>query len=254
MSTALSNHLVSNRSRLEAALPSSIDVGDFVRLTLTEVQKNPQLAECDPQSVFLAVMEAARLGVVPGALGHGWLIPRRVKGRMQCSFQPGYRLFVELARRSGEVKRVDAHVVYENDEFELSFGTDPKLIHKPALTSDEGDPIGAYAVAHLKDGGIQVEYMKRKEIEKARAEGASNSPAWTKWWDQMAKKVVLKRASKLWPMAIEDRRAFESLVNLDHTAEGFNDLPVAEATPIAQRVKTFTDDLVLEAPATEGGE
>ena len=76
---ALRGILVQNQKGLEAALPAHVNVGDFVRLALTEVARTPRLAECDPQSVFMSLMEAARLGAVPGSLGHGWLIPR--KGR-----------------------------------------------------------------------------------------------------------------------------------------------------------------------------
>lgn len=246
MSTDLTTTLVDNRARLEAALPSNIAVGDFVRLTLTEVQKNPDLMNCDPQSVFLAVMEAARLGVVPGDLGRGWLIARKIKGRLMCNFQPGYRLFVDLARRSGEVVRVEAHVVYEEDDFQLRYGTEPVLLHQPSLKKikEKGDPVGAYAVAHLKGGGVQVEFMDVGEIEQARAAGAANSPAWTKWWGEMAKKVVIKRASKLWPLSVDDQRQMSTLVGLDNTAEGFSDMPEPPepAAPLSERVTLFTEE------------
>jgi len=245
MSTAMVSHqqaLVEGRGLLEAALPSNINVGDFVRLALTEIQRTPALQECSPDSVFLACMEAARLGAVPGTLGHGWLIPRNIKGRMTCNFHPGYRLFVDLARRSGEVSSVEAHVVYEHDEFDLAYGTEPRLVHKPNLTADPGEAVGAYAVAHLKTGGVQVEFMPVREIEKARAAGMNKSPAWANWWSEMAKKVVLKRASKLWPLAVEDQRALDSLVRVDTDAEVVEPVALAEAKPLTERVQTFTDD------------
>ena len=242
----MGNHtaaLVDNKSRLEAALPPHIKVGDFVRLALTEIQRNPKLMECTEQSVFLACMEAARLGAIPGTLGHGWLIPRRIKGQMTANFHPGYRLFIDLARRSGEVVRVEAHVVYENDDFDLAYGTSPILVHKPNLTADPGRALGAYAVAHLREGGVQVEFMTTEEIEKARAAGASDSPAWTHWWSEMAKKVVLKRASKLWPLAVEDQRRMDTLVSYDHQVEEADPvvLMAPESSPITERIQNFTD-------------
>ena len=237
----MKNVLVENKGRLEAALPPHIKVGDFVRLALTDIQRNPKLRECEPESIFLACMEAARLGAVPGTLGHGWLIPRKIKGQMQCQFHPGYRLFVDLARRSGEVVRVEAHVVYANDDFDLAYGTAPVLVHKPNLTNDPGEAIGAYAVAHLREGGVQVEFMTRDEVEKARAAGAKDSPAWVNWWSEMAKKVVLKRASKLWPLSLEDQRRMDSLVTYDHGVEVAQPgaMTLASPAPIADRVQTF---------------
>ena len=207
MSNDLQAVLVDNHTRLEAALPAHINVGDFVRLALTEVQRNPKLAQCDPQ--------------------------------------PGYRLFIDLARRSGEVLGVEAHVVYENDDFALRYGTDPALEHTPTLTSDPGKPLGAYAVAHLKGGGVQVEFMRTDEIEKARDAGAKNSPAWVTWWSEMAKKVVLRRASKLWPLSVEHQRTMDQVVTLDNAAQGFDEgrsAPAMEtAVPLLERAVSYTD-------------
>lgn len=248
MTTTLTSVLVDNHTKIQAALPTHIDPGDFVRLALTEVQRNPKLAECNPQTVFLACMEAARLGVIPGTLGHGYLVPRKGRGGYECHFMPGYRLFVDLARRSGEVKRVDAEVVHENDEIEYRQGTDPVLSHSPKITGDRGKPIGAYAIAHMHDGGIQVTYMALDEIEKARAAGASNSPAWKDWWGEMAKKVVIKRASKLWPLSVDDQRVLDRIVKVDNAAEGFNEAPmqVESSRPLLERTVSYTE--------TEGGE
>ena len=243
--------LIENKSRLEAALPQHIPVGDFVRLALTEIQRNPKLMDCDPQSVFLACMEAARLGAIPGTLGHGWLIPRRIKGKAICNFHPGYRLFIDLARRSGQVLRVDAHVVYEGDEFELAYGTAPVLIHKPNLTGAQGLAIGAYAVAHLTHGGVQVEFMTTDDIEKARAAGAQDSPAWTMWWSEMAKKVVLKRASKLWPLAVEDQRHMDTLVSYDHGVETEPLPSLPDPSPITARIQSYTEAEVADVADQE---
>ena len=242
MTDTVKGILVENQLKIEAALPPHINTGDFVRLALTEVQRTPRLAECDPQSVFLALMEAARLGVVPGTLGHGWLLPRKVKGRLQCQFQPGYRLFIDLARRSGEVLRVDAHVVYEGDDFRMTYGTDPVLEHAPKITGERGPALGAYAVAHLKGGGVQVTFMATDEIEKARAAGAKDSPAWVTWWGEMAKKVVLRRASKLWPLSVEDQRVMDRVVRVDNTSEGFDAAASVEpARPLLERAVTYTE-------------
>ena len=236
---SIQNVLVENHTKIQAALPSHIPVGDFVRLALTEVQRNPKLAQCDPQSVFLACMEAARLGVVPGTLGQGYLVPR--KGI--CHFMPGYRLFIELARRSGEVRRVDAEVVHENDEIVYRQGTDPALEHTPKITGDRGKAIGAYAIAHMHDGGIQVTYMRLEEIEKARAAGGGNSPAWKDWWGEMAKKVVIKRAAKLWPLAVDDQRALDRLVVADNASDGIGAAStlVEPQRPLLERAVSYTD-------------
>ena len=255
-SNNLTRALVDQKDRLQAALPAHINVGDFVRLALTEVQRNPRLAECDTESVFLACMEAARLGAIPGTMGHGWLIPRKIKGRSICNFHPGYRLFVDLARRSNKVTKIEAHVVYKNDVFDLEFGTEPKLVHKPVYAGDPGPPVGAYAVAFLTSGA-QVEYMRLDDIEKCRAAGMADSPAWKNWWDQMAKKVVLKRASKMWPLAVEDQRSLDALVAYDNDVEVETRFATSHIDPprsIASRVRGFKEipELDLGVAPEEG--
>ena len=74
---------------------------------------------------------------------------------------------IDLARRSGHIQSIYAHAVHENDEFEYELGLHPKLEHKPSH-GERGAFIGAYAVAHFKDGGYQMEFMPKSEIEKRR--------------------------------------------------------------------------------------
>ena len=78
---------------------------------------------------------------------------------------------IDLARRSGHIQSIYAHAVHENDEFEYELGLHPKLEHKPSH-GDRGAFIGAYAVAHFKDGGYQMEFMPKSEIEKRRKRSA----------------------------------------------------------------------------------
>ena len=52
---------------------------------------------------------------------------------MECQFQLGYKGLIDLVYRSEEVTDIQAHEVYENDEFEYELGLDPKLKHIPAL-------------------------------------------------------------------------------------------------------------------------
>lgn len=120
-----------------------------------------------------AVMQAVQLGLEPGLLGHCYLLlfnknggtkqnPQWVK---EVQFIIGYKGMIDLVRRSGHIQSIYAHAVYENDEFEYELGLHPKLTHKPSF-GDRGKFIGAYAVAHFKDGGYQIEFMLESEIEK----------------------------------------------------------------------------------------
>ena len=110
---------------------------------------------------------------------------------------------IDLAYRSGEVQSIQAHTVYENDEFSYEFGLEPKLVHKPAV-SDRGEPIAFYAVFRTKDGGYGFDVMSVDDIRAHAAKysksyGTGFSP-WKTSFSEMAQKTVLKRVLKYAPL------------------------------------------------------
>jgi recombinational DNA repair protein RecT len=103
----------------------------------------------------------------------------------------------------GEVETIQAHCVYENDDFEYEYGLDPKLSHKPAK-GEKGEFVGAYAVFRTKSGGYGFDYMSSYEIEQHAAKysqsyGKGYSP-WKTNFEEMAKKTVIKRVLKYAPL------------------------------------------------------
>lgn len=196
------------------ALPSAITPERFSRICMTAISQNPQLAECTPTSFAGAMMTAAQLGLEPNTpLGQAYLIPYRdyKKGVSECQFQLGYRGLIELAHRSGDLQSIEAHIVYEGDEFEYQLGLEPKLVHKPAMTG-RGNILWVYAIYKLKSGGYGFEVMSVEDVNKhkdkfSKAAGRGFSP-WNDNWEAMAKKTVIKRVLKYAPMASEFARGF----------------------------------------------
>lgn len=110
---------------------------------------------------------------------------------------------IDLAYRSGEIQIIQAHTVYENDEFEYEFGLEPKLVHKPAV-KDRGEPIAFYAMFKTKDGGYGFDVMSVDDVRAHAAKysksyGSSFSP-WRSAFCEMAKKTVLKRCLRYAPL------------------------------------------------------
>ena len=201
---AIKDYIKSYEKEIAKALPSVISAERFARIATTAVTQTPALAACSPQSFIGAMLTAASLGLeVNSPLGHAYLIPYG----NNCQFQLGYRGMIELAYRSGDIKSIEAHIVYENDEFDFEFGLSPKLKHKPAK-KDRGDAVWAYAVYHTKEGGYGFEVMSVEDINRHRAKysKAKNSP-WDTEWSAMAKKTVLKRVLKYAPLKTEFARA-----------------------------------------------
>ncbi|PMU49001.1 recombinase RecT, partial [Pseudomonas sp. GP01-A3] len=85
-------------------------------------------------SLMSAVLQSVKLGLEPGLFGQAYLIPY---GK-EVQFQIGYKGLIELAQRSGRISKIQAREVYEHDEFEVSYGIDDNIVHKPKLDGDRG--------------------------------------------------------------------------------------------------------------------
>ena len=199
---------------IKKALPATITPERFTRIVLSAISTTPQLANCTPKSLLGAMMTAAQLGMeVNTPLGQCYLIPYKNHGVDEVQFQLGYKGLIALAYRGGEVQTIQAHTVYENDEFEYEYGLEPKLVHRPAK-SDRGAPVFYYAIFRTKEGGYSFEVMSIDDVIKHRdtfskAANRGFSP-WQTNFDEMAKKTVLKAALKYAPMSTETARTISS--------------------------------------------
>ena len=189
---------------IKKALPSVMTPERFSRIVLSALSANPKLGSTTPSSFLGAMMTAAQLGLEPNTpLGQAYLIPyyNRSKNTTECQFQIGYKGLLDLAYRSGEVTMVQAHIVYENDDFEYALGLEPALHHVPAK-KDRGDAAYVYAVYHTKSGGFGFEVMSVDDIRdhaKKYSKSAASGP-WATNFEEMAKKTVLKRLLKYAPL------------------------------------------------------
>ena len=236
------------------ALPSVMTPERFARIATTAVTQNPDLAKCTPSSFMGALLQACQLGLEPNTpLGQAYLIPYNNgrAGNKECQFQIGYKGLIELAHRSGELKSIESHVVYNNDVFEFEYGLEPKLKHIPTQEADKGDVVWVYAVYHLVNGGYGFEVMSKADINAHRNKfsKAKNSPAWTNSWDEMAKKTVVKKALKYAPLKSDFQIAItadEATVNMVQADDGEVDLIQAEYT--------VEEDVTEDTPQAEAQE
>lgn len=200
----MQQYIKSMENEIAKALPSVITPERFTRIVLSAISVNPQLGQCTPSSFLGAMMTSAQLGLeVNTPLGQAYVLPYKNKGVLEAQFQLGYKGLIDLAYRSGEVEVIQAHVVYENDEFVCEYGLDPKLTHKPADT-DRGEPVKVYAIFKTKSGGFGFDVMSMEDVRKHAAKysksyGTSFSP-WKTNFEEMAKKTVLKRVLKYAPL------------------------------------------------------
>ena len=201
------------KGEIQKVLPSVITPEQFLRLTLNALNSTPHLAECTMTSFYGAVMQCAQLGLKPYVNGEAYLIPfrNRKKGVYECQFIAGYKGLMLLARRSGEIANIDAQTVYENDTFDISYGFDPVLVHKPYLKGDRGKPFGFYATVLLKDGGKSAHFMTVADAEKygRKYSKSYNDSPWQTDFEAMAKKSCLRQVLKYAPMSTDVDTAVE---------------------------------------------
>lgn len=198
---------------IKRALPSVLTPERFTRMALSAINNTPKLAECAPMTFIAAMMNAAQLGLEPNTpLGQAYLIPyqNNKKKILECQFQLGYKGMIDLAYRNERMQSIEAHAIYENDEFHYELGLDPKLKHVPAW-EDRGNIIGFYAVFRLDNGGFRFEVMSKSDIDAyaatySKAFTSDYSP-WRTNYEGMAKKTVIKQLLKYAPIKTDFRKA-----------------------------------------------
>ena len=206
---------------VEKSAPGHIDSKRQVRLLETAMSKTPRLFECTDISILGALMQCTELGLEPGDQGHVYLIPfRNNKTRQyECQIVISYKGMLQLMYRSRKILQVQPSLVYENDKFRLTYGSNGMLEHEPVQNGDKGDLVGAYVFVKLAGGGEVYEYMDIDEIEKRRkASRAGNSGPWKTHYEEMVQKTVIRHIAKYLPMSVKESAGVardESVVEYD---------------------------------------
>lgn len=190
------------KGQIAAALPRHLTADRMSRIALTEIRRNPKLLDCDPVSLFGAIIQASQLGLEIGP-GGAHLVPFK----KQIQMIPDYRGLMGLARRSGDIDVFYAQIVRENDRFNYQYGTEEFLEFQPA-SSNRGQIQGAFAIAKFKSGSSQFEYMTFEGINEVRNRSkAKDSGPWVTDYEPMAKKTVIRQLCKYLPVSVELQRA-----------------------------------------------
>ena len=219
--TSVKTLLEANKTALQTALPRHISVEKLIRVALTVLSTNPKLQECTQVSLIGAILQSALTGLEPDGV-EAALVPfyNGRKKVYECQFQPMYQGLIKLSRQGERGTTLFyAEVVRENDEFSIVRGLRPDLIHVIPTKGERGGIIGVYAVFHLQDnGGVDFEYMTVEEVEKVRLiSKAKDAGPWSQWWEEQAKKTVIKRLSKRAPKSSELKKAI-SIDNFNQDA------------------------------------
>ena len=200
-------------SRIEEVCSGSLTADTVKHIYASKIAASPALLRCTFKSVYAALLDATALGLTP-VLGRCHLVPFG----SQCTLMIGYQGLIDLAARHGIV--VFAESVFDGEEFRWEQGLNPRLSHVPRLdvrSARDRDRLllAAYCVTVYPANGIVPErrtftVMSRQEIEDVRAVSKSGrSDVWKEHYVEMAKKTVIRRAAKYWPLPEDAAMAIE---------------------------------------------
>lgn len=217
------------RRRLLDVVPKHVTPERLLKVALSCILKTPILMQCTQQSLVQSIIQLGELGLEPGGgLGLAYLVPmqntvKMPNGSTQKVWMAqaiiGYRGYIHLARRSGEMGPIRARVVHAKDKFDCVFGLEEKLEHVPSEEADPGPPRLVYCIADFKDGGHHLEVMTWTEVMKIKARSKTANSTISPWKtdeEEMAKKTVVRRSQKYWPLATEEWSRANEVDNEEH--------------------------------------
>ena len=204
------------------------------QFALQALQKNPTLRSCATHTIENAIINIAACGLTLNpADGYAYLVPEYDKElkAQACILRISFKGLIKAATDTGVIKWVRAEVVKENDEFNYK-GPCEMPSHNMDPFSNRGDPVGVYCIAKLAEGDILADVMKWEEVKKIQS-AAKTQMVWNQWPEEMAKKAIIKRASKQWPKS-DGSASLHATVDILNTNEGSD--PLEEMSDIANGI------------------
>jgi recombination protein RecT len=246
-------------------LPPHLPFTKFEASVRAAVAKDPELVtKCNHATLFRACAEAAELGLsLSPTLREADILKvwnkklNDGKGGFEAQFRPRFIGLMKLARQSGEIDDIDAHEVYEWDEFDYEYGLNKRLIHKPAPKPSGYDQkpnwgiIAAYCIWEI-GGKKSFEVMELEDLlrimrrtSSKKQDGTIVGP-WVTDKPEMCRKTVVRRSSKYMPLSAENLKRFAAAVNLDDKREGGEDVTIEHG-----EVVDITDGEIIEGESTD---
>lgn len=159
-----------------------------------------RVATENPMSLINALKNLALVGYTLNPVRkQGYLVPM---GKA-IVFVPSYMGLVDELVASGLVKKIEAHPVFDGEDFEIKLGTNGYLRHKPNPWGkrEKENLKGCYWYAVLVDGTEMFDTISLDEIEKIRkrAPSAKSSSPWDTDYIEMARKTAVRNGYKKVP-------------------------------------------------------
>jgi phage RecT family recombinase len=216
---------------------------------LQTFQNNTRLQQCEPQSIFDAIVNISRTNLSLNPITKlAYLIPRKNK----CVLEISYVGLVKMLKDDGCIKHISAHLVYEDEEFNYDVPNN-KITHNATYPKSEEEHKsriikGVYTRAELPTSDIIFDFIPTWEIEKIKGVSSytGKGSVWDVWKLEMYKKTAIKRSFKLLI-----GNASSTLANVLAIEEDNNPIKSTFSNSDKPRLKTaFLEEEVEENPFT----
>lgn len=206
--------LQSKKESIDNVAQRAVKGDDLIKLLQVACSRNSKLADCTGLSLLSALICCAEFGLRLGPAGHFYIIPfwNGILKKNEAVPVVGYRGMIELVTRDNDVAGVEARLVREGDKFDLQYGTDARITHRPSM-KNRGGIVGAYCVTTMPNGHKQFEFMSLEELLKIKARspmGKKNKGPWKLTangddndFGEMCRKSVTRRGLKYVPIGID---------------------------------------------------
>lgn len=211
----------------------------YVTSLISVINGNPELQKCDRNTIIGAAMKAATLQLpIDANLGFAYIIgyANRKTGKTDAQFQIGYKGFIQLALRSGQISKINATPIYEG-----------QLLKFNPLTEDyefdfmkKSDKIIGYAgYLEFTNGFSKTTYWTVEKVEKhAKTYSQTYKKGFGVWADnfeKMALKTVIKSIlSTFAVLSVDIQEAIkfdQSVIKTDNEANYIDFESVTEDLP-----------------------
>ena len=224
----------------------------YITSVMQVLESNAMLANVNADSIMGAVFTACAMNLpLNNNLGLAYIVP--FKGAAQL--QVGYKGFIQLAQRTGQIRSINAIAVHDSDTEESVLKRLTSLI--PQKVS--GDVIGYVArletitgfTAHVtmtKDELWEHAYKYSQTYKSAQNQG-KNYSVWHQNFDAMAKKTVIKALMKYCPLSVELQAAIEgdqAVIN-GNGAISYPDNEMKDITPQARQINDDEFERMINA-------
>ena len=197
----------------------------FVASLLSIVTNNNLLAKATNESIMTAAMKAAILKLpIEPSLGMAYIVPYNRNEKQgntwvkinEAQFQMGYKGFIQLVQRSGQIRNINCDIVYKEEflRYDKVYGT----LHLKEEQVDSGEVEGYFASLELINGFRKMIFWKKEKViahaqkysktyDKQIGDFKSGTP-WKTEFDAMAQKTLIKELlSKYAPLSTELQEA-----------------------------------------------